>query len=354
MNKRIQEARTYLKGLDALLFYGHTNCTYLSHYTGSDAIVLIDPSRALLFVDSRNTLQAREECIGFEVHEISRQFEDVYPFVCSGHIKTIGVESDIIDFDTFMDIRDIFKGVELTPLGKQLSYLRVQKDPAEINTLKEAALVSEKALEKTLEKGIVGRRECDVALAFEWEMRTLGASGLSFDLIVASGPRSAMPHGVASQRVICEGEPVLIDFGDVVGGYCSDQTVTLFAGEPTDEFTQIYAHVRKAQSMAIDALRPGIKASKVDAIARDYLAAQGLGRYFGHGLGHGVGMDVHEKPVLSPKSDDILEQGMVLTVEPGVYIPGKFGIRLEDTLCITDNSCMRITNLDKDAIRSII
>jgi len=162
-----------------------------------------------------------------------------------------------------------------------------------------------------------------------------------------------MPHGSATRRIIQTGEPVVIDFGSVFDGYCSDQTVTIHAGKAGGEFTEVYAHVLKAQKKAIEALASGAHASRIDKCARDYLASAGLGKFFGHGLGHGVGMEVHEMPTLSPRSDDILQKAMVVTVEPGVYLPGKFGIRLEDMVVITDNSCQRITNIAKEAIQVI-
>ena len=184
-------------------------------------------------------------------------------------------------------------------------------------------------------------------------MRALGASGPSFETIVASGPRSAMPHGAASEKVIQADEPVVIDYGCIYKGYCSDQTLTVCTGNLGGEFEAAYRCVLEAQKRGIGALAPGKKTAEVDAGAREYLDQNGYGRYFGHSLGHGVGMEVHEMPTLSTVSKDTLEDGMVVTIEPGVYLPGKFGIRLEDVFVITDSSCMRITNIDKEAITVI-
>jgi Xaa-Pro aminopeptidase len=184
-------------------------------------------------------------------------------------------------------------------------------------------------------------------------MRSRGASAASFELIIASGPRSAMPHGAASNKVIAGNESVIIDFGCIFKGYCSDQTVTVTTGNVGPGYQDAYKRVHEAQERAIKALASGVKASDVDRIARGYLSDHELGAYFGHGLGHGVGMEIHEAPTVSHLSEDVLKEGMVITIEPGVYLPDRFGIRLEDMVLLTDNSCKRITNLDKGIIRNI-
>ncbi|HOS98808.1 MAG TPA: M24 family metallopeptidase, partial [Deltaproteobacteria bacterium] len=268
-------------------------------------------------------------------------------------IRTLGLESNILDLDSFIRMKDLYRGIEMTPMGGQLRNLRSIKDGNEHAAMRRAAIVSEQALEAVLGRGIVGRREQDVSLDLEWEMRTRGASAASFELIVASGPRSAMPHGTASARVIGDGEAVIIDFGCILDGYCSDQTVTFLTGPMEDGFSQAYRAVWEAQDKAIRAVAPGVKASEVDRVARDHLASAGLASYFGHGLGHGVGIEVHEAPTVSSLSEDVLEEGMVITIEPGVYLPGKYGIRLEDMVVVTDNSCNRLTNIAKETIRIV-
>ena len=353
MKTRIARARDCLKGLNALLFTNHFNIRYLCGFTGTDGILVLTEQEMFLFVDARYTLQAQEEASSIRVIEIARQWEDVARHIATLGLESMGVESHIMDVDTYLEIKDRFAGIELTPLGSQLKHLRNIKDSGEIAKLRKAAAISEEALERILSAGLVGRREDEVAFDFEWEMRRLGAEGVSFELIIASGPRSAMPHGVASPRVIGRGEAVVIDFGCIYEGYCSDETITVFTGEPGAEFTEAYRQERAAQAKAIKALTPGAKASDIDALARGHLESKGYGKYFGHGLGHGVGLEVHEMPTLSKKSNDVLASGMVLTVEPGVYIPQRFGIRIEDTLVLTDNSCQRITNIDKDQIRII-
>jgi Xaa-Pro aminopeptidase len=352
MEKRLTRARQYLKGLDAILISSRPSVTYLSGYSGSDAVLLFTDAKAFLFVDSRNTLQAREESHA-EVHEIVKRWEEILPILQAEGIASLGIESNVIDLDSFMQMKDIFKGIEITPLGKQLKHLRVFKDVKEVRSIKRAARISEEALEAVLAKGLIGRREREVALSLEWEMRTMGASAASFETIVASGERSAMPHGAASDKVIKPEEAVVIDFGCIFDGYCSDQTVTVTTGKLNHSFEDAYMRVYEAHERSIKAIASGVKASSIDKIARDHLETNGLASFFGHGLGHGVGLEVHESPTISYLSEDVLEEGMVVTIEPGVYIPGKYGIRLEDMVLITDNSCMRLTNLDKGIIRTI-
>ncbi|HPI91925.1 MAG TPA: aminopeptidase P family protein [Deltaproteobacteria bacterium] len=352
MEKRLSRARRYLRGLDAILLLSRPSITYLSGYTGSDALYLFTEEKSFLFVDSRNTLQAMGETRD-EVREFKRRWEDILEVLREEGVQTMGLESNILDIDSFLKMKDLYRGIEMTPMGTQLRNLRSIKDETETAAVRKAASISEEALEKVLEKGLAGRREIDVSLDLEWEMRTRGASGTSFELLIASGTRSAMPHGAASDRVIGGNEVVIIDFGCVYNGYCSDQTVTVLTGSPPDGFSEAYQKVHEAQARAMKAVAPGVKASDVDRIARDHLASGGLSSYFGHGLGHGVGREVHEAPTVSPLSEDLLEEGMVITIEPGVYMPGRYGIRLEDMVLVTDNSCKRLTNLDKGIIRNI-
>ncbi len=350
MRTRIERARSFFKGLDAILFTDRNNIRYLSGFSGSEAALVVTGADCVIFVDSRYTLQAGQQTADTRVVEVSDRWDAVGEFLAEAGIRMMGVESNIMDLDTYLKLKEKFKTTELTPLGEQLKSLRIIKDGSETEILKTAARISEEALEAVLSKGLVGRREDEVAFDLECEMRRRGASGVSFELIVASGQRSAMPHGIASERVIRAGEPVVIDFGCIYEGYCSDQTVTLFTGTPDADFAEAYRRVFDAQQLAIAALKPGVRTDEIDRIARGHLEDHGLARYFGHGLGHGVGLDVHEMPNVSPRTRLELEAGMVVTIEPGVYLTDRFGIRLEDTLLITDNSCQRITNIDKDSV----
>lgn len=351
MHPRLERLWEACAGTDAVLLVGRVNISYLSGFTGTEGILLVTPTDAYLCVDSRYTTQAGQES-RVTVREITRRWEDVYDLIKDLGIRTLGVESNVMDFDTFEQVSKICEGVEIMPVGQKLKNLRLIKDADEIERLKQASRVAEDALRVVLEKGIIGRREMDVALDIEWQMRSRGASAVSFELIVASADRSAMPHGVASEKVIPANVPVVIDFGCIVDGYCSDQTITVTTGNVGAEFEAAYARVFEAQQKAIAALTPGKAAVEVDKLARSHLNEHGLGAFFGHGLGHGVGREVHEPPSVSSRSEDVLAPGMVITIEPGVYFPGKFGIRLEDCFVITDNSCQALTNMAKGAILS--
>jgi Xaa-Pro aminopeptidase len=355
MEQRLNKARTFLKGLDAILFSGKRNITYLCGFSGDDANLLVTKNDAVLFLDSRFTIQANNESQDVKIIEVSQRWADVLEYIEGHEIKCFGLESNMVDVDTFITMKDKLKGVEITPIGRQLKSLRSVKGKDEIEIIQHSSLIAEKALYSVLENGIIGKKEKDIAFAIEWEMKRLGASAVAFDIIVASGPRSAMPHGVASDKVICVDEVVVIDFGCIYKGYCSDQTVTIATGNIKDKFADIYNCAYNAQAKAIRSIRPGIEAKTVDEIARSYIDEHGFGKYFGHSLGHGMGMEVHEAPTIGQRSEDILEEGMVFTIEPGIYIPDKFGVRIEDTFVISNNACQRITNLvnDKKTIKKV-
>lgn len=351
MRQRLERLRSACAGTDAVLLTGRVNIAYLSGFSGTEGILLVTPDDAYLCVDSRYTIQARRET-ELTVREITRRWEDVYTLIKDLGIRSLGLESNVMDYDTYEQVRTVCEGIEVVPVGPKLKELRLIKDAQEIERLRHAASVAEDAVRAVLEKGIIGRREMDVALDIEWQMRSRGASAVSFELIVASDERSAMPHGVASRHVIPADAPVVIDFGCIVDGYCSDQTITVATGTVGEEFEAAYARVFEAQQKAIAALAPGTAAAHIDQLARAHLNEHGLGAFFGHGLGHGVGREVHEPPSVSSRSEDVLAPGMVITIEPGVYFPGRFGIRLEDCFVITDNSCQALTNMAKGAIIS--
>jgi Xaa-Pro aminopeptidase len=350
METRLARARAYLSdGLDALLLVSRPNILWVTGFTGTDAALIITSDQVRLFVDSRYTVQAELET-SYDVQEISQKWEEIGLFMTERKISRIGFESNILDYDMATKLKEIFSGVELVPAGSMLRDLRIIKDGVEVRKIVQAAEISEKVMKSILEKGIIGRTERDVAIEIEYEMRRSGADGPSFETIVASGPRSAMPHASPTDKIIGRKEAVVFDFGCIYEGYCSDQTVTVFTGEPDAEFKDVYAKVWKAQQRAIEGIAPGKKASDIDALARGYLDENGLEHCYGHGTGHGVGMEVHEPPAISPRSGDSIRQGMVITIEPAAYFEGRYGIRIEDCLFVTDSSCKHLTNIAKGAI----
>ncbi len=353
MKKRLGAAKKLLEehSLDALLVWNMTNVRYLSGFTGTEGALVIAENKAFFLTDSRYEIQADQEAEGFEIRISPEKIGNIVSTLKSLSIKRIGFEDEILPVARLKELESEHDGARFVRLGKALDHLRLRKDDSEIPLLRRAAWASEVGFKNALKSLRPGVTEAELAVELEIGMLRAGASKPSFDLIVASGPRGALPHGIASEKTIREGEMIVIDFGCVLDGYCSDQTVTVALGDVGDEAQKVYEIVHEAQAKALGALKPGVKLREVDRVARDHIHDAGYGDFFGHGLGHGVGMEVHEDPRVSKKSEFSAEPGMVLTVEPGIYLPGKFGVRIEDTVLITPNGYEKITSLDKKFLK---
>jgi Xaa-Pro aminopeptidase len=336
--------------LDAILFTNLANIRYLCGFSGSDGVLLLARDEAWFLCDSRYTTQAAEEVHGAEIREFSAKYEAVCSLIADKKIRRFGIEADHMLVSDFRQLSERLDGCELVGIGAALDSIRSCKDQDEIETLGRVAGLASASLNAVLASLVPGVRETDFALELEIEMRRRGAEARAFDFIVASGERGAMPHGRASNKVLRSGELVTIDFGAVKDGYYSDETVTVAVGRPSDRGREIHAVVRQAHDRAIAAVRPGISCRDLDAVARDYISEQGYDAYFGHGLGHGVGLEIHEKPVVSQRSEAVVEEGMVFTIEPGIYIPGFGGVRIEDTVAVTADGCVILTQVPKDLI----
>lgn len=337
-------------GLDAILFTNLANVRYLCGFSGSDGVLLLARDEAWFLCDSRYTTQAAEEVRGAVVREFSAKYEAVCSLITDKKIRRFGIEATHMLVSDFRQLSERLDGCELVGIGAALDSIRSCKDQDEIETLGRVASLASASLEAVLASLVPGVRETDFALGLEIEMRRRGAEARAFDFIVASGERGAMPHGRASDKVMRSGELVTIDFGAVKDGYHSDETVTVAVGRPSDRGREIHDIVRQAHDRAIAAVRPGISCRDLDAVARDYIREQGYDAYFGHGLGHGVGLEIHEKPVVSQRSEAVVEEGMVFTIEPGIYIPGFGGVRIEDTVAVTADGCVILTQAPKDLI----
>ena len=265
-------------------------------------------------------------------------------------INKIGFEQDKMTYGTYAAYKEQLGAAELVPVSQSVEKLRLIKSSEEIKILKEAAKIADDAFSHILTVIKPGITEIEVANELEFYMRSQGADHSSFDMIVASGVRSSLPHGVASGKAIEKGDLVTLDFGAYYKGYCSDITRTVAVGEPDDELKRIYQTVFEAQAIGMRSIKPGITGKQADAYTRDYISSQGYGDYFGHSTGHGLGMEVHESPALSARSDQMLEKGMVVTVEPGIYIPGKGGVRIEDDIVLTEEGNESLTHSAKDLI----
>jgi Xaa-Pro aminopeptidase len=336
--------------LDAILFTNLVNVRYLCGFSGSDGALLLARDEAWFLCDSRYTTQAAEEVRGAEIMEFSAKYEAICSLITQKKIRRFGFEATHMLVSDFRQLSERLDGCELVGLGAALDSIRSCKDQDEIGTLGRIARLASASLGAVLAYLAPGVRETDFALELEIEMRRRGADSRAFDFIVASGERGAMPHGRASDKVLRSGDLVTIDFGAVKDGYHSDETVTVAVGSPSDRGREIYEIVRQAHDRAIVAVRPGISCRDLDAVARDYIREQGYDPYFGHGLGHGVGLEIHEKPVVSPRSEAVVEEGMVFTIEPGIYVPGFGGVRIEDTVAVTTDGCIILTQAPKDLI----
>lgn len=350
MPDRLARAREILaaRGVGALFVSDLLNVRYLCGFTGSNGLLLVLPEKALFFTDSRYTLQAGEETRGVEVREVQELDAAAAAAVQGEGVLRLGVEEKSLSVSRWRKLGEALPGCALEDAGSALDGLRRQKDPGELRRLREAAELAEAALRAVLPRCRPGASEREIAVAYELEALRLGAEALAFETIVAGGPRGALPHAQPGGRRFENGDLVVFDFGVRLAGYCSDQTVTVPVGAVEEEARRVYDAVYRAQRTALEAVRPGAALVDVDRAARDVIAAAGHGEHFGHGTGHGVGLAVHEAPTVSTKARDVAEVGVVFTVEPGIYLPGRLGVRLEDTVVVTDRGCERLTTVPKE------
>lgn len=349
-NNRISRVLTILSnvGIDGLIFFNITNIRYLTGFSGSEGTLLIGKERITLLLDGRYVNQAKSETANIAIVEYQDKIDGIVNLVKEHGLKKVGFESTAIDVHTFMQIRNKLEPVDLLPVAQEIRLLRARKEDSEISLVKKASTLASSALLSILNIIKPGIKEKDLALEIDYAIRRLGASNTSFDTIVASGSNSALPHAKPTIKTLAKGDAVVIDYGAVIEGYRSDETCTFFLGPVNENQQNAYNIVKTAHDLAIDAIKAGISCKEIDRIAREYISKHDKGHFFTHATGHGVGLDVHESPRLSPKSDEILETGMLITVEPGVYIPGSWGIRIEDTVLVKENGCEIITEVPKE------
>ncbi|MED3562508.1 aminopeptidase P family protein [Bacillus xiapuensis] len=337
-------------GIDGVLITSPYNRRYVSNFTGTAGVVLISSEKALFITDFRYIEQASKQCEGYEIIKFSSTIpEEVAKQAKQLGINKLGFEADYLTFSEFKSYEKVVEG-ELLPVSGLIEKLRLIKTDAEIKILKEAADIADAAFKHILDFIRPGKTELEVANELEFFMRRAGATSSSFDTIVASGYRSALPHGVASDKVIEAGDFVTLDYGAYYKGYVSDITRTVAVGQPDEKLKEIYEIVLDAQLKGMEGIKPGITGKEADSLTRDYIKEKGYGEYFGHSTGHGIGLEVHEGPALSFRSDLVLEPGMVVTCEPGIYIPGLGGVRIEDDTLVTKDSNEALTHSTKDLI----
>lgn len=350
---RIQKLRNEFEqaGIDAILITSPVNRRYMTGFTGTAGNVLINKEEALFITDFRYMEQAAKQVKGCTIIEQERDaFGTVREQLKRIGAKRLGFEKATVTYAEYETFQKEFDA-ELVPVDNLIEKLRLIKSEEELDIMKKAAQIADAAFEHILTKIRPGVKEIEISNELEFFMRQQGASSSSFDTIVASGFRSAMPHGVASEKEIQSGELVTLDYGAIYNGYCSDITRTVAVGKISSELREIYEIVLEAQLRGVRGIKPGMTGMEADALTRDYISEKGYGKYFGHSTGHGLGMDVHEYPSLSTKSKTVLQPGMVVTVEPGIYVPGLGGCRIEDDIVITETGNERLTHAKKELIQ---
>ncbi|HZG14916.1 MAG TPA: Xaa-Pro peptidase family protein [Candidatus Bathyarchaeia archaeon] len=353
MQGRLERLRKALaeQEVDALITENKENRFYISGFTGSTGWAIITKDEAVFVTDFRYIDQATTEAPAFQVVDNERKaLEAIGQQLQKLGVKRLAIEKNHISVGTFESWKEAFSTVELVPTSGLIENLRIYKDASELDIIKQAVKIADDAFAHVLNFIRPGVREIDVALELEFFMRKQGATGVGFDSIVASGVRGALPHGRASEKVIQAGEMVTLDFGAAYKGYNSDITRTVSVGEPSDKMREIYEIVLRAQLNCVNNIKPGMTGKEGDALTRDIIAAAGYGAAYGHSTGHGLGVEVHEQPNLSAVSHTVLQPGMLVTVEPGIYITDLGGVRIEDDVLITESGCEILTQSTKELL----
>lgn len=351
MNKLMRLRASMEKvGIDGFLITSTYNRRFMTNFTGSAGVVLISQKEAKFITDFRYVEQAGKQAPDYEIvqhkgtiiEEVGKQAEAM-------NISKLGFEQEHLTYATYKAYEMAIDG-QLLPVSGVIENLRLIKTSSEIKILKEAAAIADAAFTHILDFLRPGISELDVSNELEFFMRKQGATSSSFDIIVASGIRSALPHGVATDKIIEKGDFVTLDYGAYYNGYVSDITRTLAVGKPSEELINIYDIVLEAQLRGMAGIKPGMTGREADALTRNLIEEKGYGQYFGHSTGHGIGLEVHEGPALSFRSDIILEPGMAVTVEPGIYLPGVGGVRIEDDTIVTIEGNEALTHSTKELI----
>jgi Xaa-Pro aminopeptidase len=343
MSDRLDRLRAELE--EPLLVSSLVNVRYLTGLASSNAALLVEPDGARLYTDFRYAELARA-IPGVELVQTRRDIYAELPSLLEGRIA---FEPSVLSYERYSLLAA--GGIELVPRRGLVEAMRALKDDGELNAIRRAAAITNHAYERLAEERFVGRTERDLAWRMQSLLHELGGEREAFDAIVAAGPTGASPHSVPGERAIEAGQTVIVDAGCRVGGYCSDCTRTFVTGELPGELQRAYEVVREAQEAGLAAVRPGADTARVDAAARAVIDGAGLGAHFGHGLGHGVGLEIHEVPWLNAEWPSVLAAGNVVTVEPGVYLPGLGGVRIEDLVVVTDDGPEVLTPFTKEPVR---
>ncbi len=349
--KKVQELLQKIS-VEAILISNDKNMRYISGFTGGTGYLYISAARRAVVTDFRYTIQAEQEAEGYEVITITGNgYEDTLnDLLRSDGVKRLAFEGEDLLFATYKKFQEKLVVEEFVPIGDEVAKMRRIKTPRELEYIKKAESIGDLVFTKILDYIKPGMTELEVAAQIEYLLKVNGASGLSFSSIVVSGVNSSMPHGEPTHKKIEKGDFLTMDFGCVYEGYCSDMTRTIVIGKATPRQQEIYNTVLDAQLAALDFIKAGYQGKEVDKIARDIIYKAGFEGCFGHGLGHSVGLDIHENPRLSLFEEDIILAGMTETVEPGIYVKGFGGVRIEDLVVVTENGCENFTHSEKRLI----
>ena len=337
--------------VDGVLISSPTNRRWLSGFTGSNGQLLITAQQALIATDFRYFVQAGREAPGFVLFKHQRTLADTRAFLAEAQVTRLGIEANSVTLAEMAEYEQV-EGVSWVPLPTTLEPLRMVKTAVEVETIRKAAVITDDVMALVPKIARVGMMEKEVAWELEKALRQAGAEALAFDIIIASGPNSALPHHHPGTRRLQAGDPLIVDMGAQVDGYKSDLTRSFYLGAKASvRYSELYQLVLRAQTAVFQDAKPGISLQAVDALARDVFARAAHADHFGHGLGHGLGLDIHEDPFLSPRAseEDTIEVGMIVTIEPGCYIPDYGGIRLEDLARVTPDGLVSLSHCPKQA-----
>ena len=351
--KNLEKYISLLEGeADGLLLTSRYSRHYAAEFDISEGVAIVTKAGCRYFTDSRYIESAQNNIKGFQVVETNRE----NPFtkllneaIADFGVTSLGFEEGYLSVAEFQNYEKELNA-KLVPMGDKINGFRAVKEEWELQLMRDAQKIADKAFAEVLPRIKVGMTEKELQAELIYCLYKNGGEGLSFDPIVVSGPNTSLPHGVAGDRVICEGDFITMDFGVLLGGYCSDMTRTVAIGYATDEMKKVYETVLAAQEAGIAATRAGVTGSSIDAAARKVITDAGYGTYFGHGYGHSLGLEVHEAPNCNPAGTVPMSAGMVASAEPGIYLPGKFGVRIEDVVIFTEDGCENITHSPKNLI----
>lgn len=356
MGKEIREEIFQSIQIDALLLTSAPNMRYVAGFTG-EGYVYLSKTTQVVVTDSRYTIAAKNQCPDYEVFEWGKEgyYQKFLECVRNDGVTRVGIEDEIMTVSSYEKIKKELAGKSMTeillvPVKHKVSELRAIKTEEEQERIRQAEAIGDRAFSKVLSKLKPGVTEKQVAAWLEFFMKEEGAEGFSFETIAASGVHSAMPHAVPTDKVLEDGDFLTMDFGCVYHGYCSDMTRTVVIGSATEKQREVYETVLRAQQTALQGIHPGMTGKEIDDLARNVISEAGYGKYFGHALGHSVGIEIHEGPNFSQKEKRVIEPGMVITVEPGIYIENFGGVRIEDVVIVTENGCENITHSPKELI----